>query len=82
MDDLSEMMKWLQGMYTGDYNRRVSREGVFWRGHFHPSPEQPKEPHWTRALAVGSRDWLNRLGGENCSVKEHIVRPHIDNTAV
>lgn len=37
MDDLSGMMKWLQGTYAGDYNRRVSREGAFWRGRFHPT---------------------------------------------
>ena len=35
--DLSEMMKWLQGTFAGDYNRRVSREGAFWRGRFHPT---------------------------------------------
>ncbi|MCK5803115.1 MAG: transposase, partial [Lentisphaeria bacterium] len=35
--DLSEMMKWLQGTSAGDYNRRVGREGAFWRGRFHPT---------------------------------------------
>jgi putative transposase len=28
--DLSEMMKWLQGAYAGDCNRRLGREGAFW----------------------------------------------------
>lgn len=37
MRDLSEMMKWLQGTFAGDYNRRVKREGAFWRGRFHPT---------------------------------------------
>lgn len=35
--DLSEMMKWLQGAYAGDGNRRLGREGAFWRGRFHPT---------------------------------------------
>ena len=35
MQDLSEMMKWLQGTFAQDYNRRLRREGAFWRGRFH-----------------------------------------------
>lgn len=31
------MMKWLQGAYAGDGNRRLGREGAFWRGRFHPT---------------------------------------------
>ncbi len=35
--DLSAMMGWLQGSFAGDYNRRLRREGAFWRGRFHPT---------------------------------------------
>jgi putative transposase len=35
MADLSAMMKWLHGTVAGDCNRRVGREGAFWRGRFH-----------------------------------------------
>lgn len=35
MAELSAMMKWLQGTFAGDYNRRRRREGSFWRGRFH-----------------------------------------------
>ena len=37
MRDLSVVMGWLQGTFAGDYNRRVRREGSFWRGRFHPT---------------------------------------------
>ena len=29
------MMKWLQGAFAQDYNRRLRRDGAFWRGRFH-----------------------------------------------
>jgi len=35
MHDISAMMKWLQGTFAGDFNRRKRREGAFWRGRFH-----------------------------------------------
>ena len=31
MRALSEMMKWLQGAFAQDYNRRLGREGAFWQ---------------------------------------------------
>ena len=150
--DLSAMMHWLQGTYAGDYNRRVSREGAFWRGRFHPTlvetgthlsrcliyldmnmvragvaahprkwrfsgyhelngsrkryritdhglllrlldfadvdafrhwyertlaelcrqKERPREPHWSRAFAVGSRAWLNRFARGDSRIGEHV----------
>jgi putative transposase len=37
MHDLSAMMGWLQGATASDGNRRLGREGAFWRGRFHPT---------------------------------------------
>jgi len=150
--DLSAMMRWLQGTSAGDYNRRMGREGAFWRGRFHPTlietgnhlsrclfyldmnmvragvvahprdwrfggyhelsgsrkryrivdldrllnllavpdvnafrgwhgatlaelcrpAELPREPHWSRAFAVGSRGWLCQLAADDPRVEEHI----------
>lgn len=35
--DVSAALHFLQGTTAGDYNRRVNREGVFWRGRYHPT---------------------------------------------
>jgi len=49
MSDLSEMMRWLQGTFASDYNRRRHREGSFWRGRFHPTLVQTGD-HLSRCL--------------------------------
>lgn len=49
MADLSAMMKWLQGTFALDYNRRKKREGAFWRGRFHPTLVQTGS-HLSRCL--------------------------------
>ena len=35
--NVSRAMHFLQGTVAGDYNRRKSREGAFWRGRYHPT---------------------------------------------
>ena len=35
--DVSSAMHFVQGSFAGDYNRRKSREGAFWRGRYHPT---------------------------------------------
>jgi REP-associated tyrosine transposase len=37
MENISEMMHWLQGTFALYYNHRKKREGSFWRGRFHPT---------------------------------------------
>jgi len=49
MQDLSEMMHWLQGVAAQDANRRKKREGSFWRGRFHPTLVQTGR-HLSRCL--------------------------------
>ena len=49
MRDLSAMMKWLQGTFAGDVNRRKRREGAFWRGRFHAALVQTSS-HLQRCL--------------------------------
>jgi len=49
MQDLSEMMHWLQGVAAQDANRRKKREGCFWRGRFHPTLVQTGR-HLSRCL--------------------------------
>ena len=153
MGNLSEMMKWLQGTFAGDFNRRKRREGAFWRGRFHSTlvqtgshlqrcllyldmnmvragavshprewrfggyhelvgtrkryriidrkrllqclgptedemflrwytatlddlcrlPALPREPHWSTAFAVGGKEWLSRLTGNDEALDDHIT---------
>lgn len=49
MGDLSRMMRWLQGTFASDYNRRRRREGAFWRGRFHATLVQTGN-HLSRCL--------------------------------
>jgi putative transposase len=72
IEDLSAMMKWLQGTFAGDCNRRVGREGAFWRGRYHPTLVESGR-HLSRCLfyldlnmvragvVTHPRDW--RFGG-------------------
>jgi len=49
MTDLSAMMRWLQGTFAQDYNRRHKREGSVWRGRFRPTLVQTGS-HLSRCL--------------------------------
>ncbi len=72
MADLSAMMRWLQGTFAQDYNRRHKREGSVWRGRFHPTLVQSGS-HLSRCLfyldmnmvraGVVAHPFLWRFGG-------------------
>ena len=34
--------------------------------------QAPREPFWSRAFAVGGREWLRRLGGRRVDLTEYI----------
>jgi putative transposase len=47
--DVSAALHFLQGTTAGDFNRRVKREGAFWRGRYHPTLIE-KGPHLGRCV--------------------------------
>jgi len=81
MADLSAMMRWLQGTFALDYNRRHEREGSVWRGRFHPTLVQSGS-HLSRCLfyldmnmvraGVVAHPLLWRFGGaaELCGLRQ------------